>query len=95
MRAERVFFGSSLASALGVAGVLIPKCPLCVAAYLCLLGLGAGSARAVVAIGGPLLGVVLAASLLASAWLIVRRLRQSRRRQPHAVSRDATCCASS
>lgn len=78
MRAKRAVLGSWLAAALGVAGLLIPKCPLCVAAYLCLFGVSAGSAHAMVGLGPPLcIGLVAAPVLGTTLFIAWRRVRRS------------------
>jgi hypothetical protein len=80
MRAERALFGSWLATALGVAGVLVPKCPLCVAAYLCLFGVSAGSAQALVKLGAPLCLGLIVASALGTALFVAERGRRLAKR---------------
>jgi hypothetical protein len=76
MRAERALFGSWFATALGVAGVLVPKCPLCAAAYLCLFGVSAGSAQAIVKLGVPLCLGLIVVSALATALFVSHRGRR-------------------
>lgn len=68
----------SLAASLGL--VLLPKCPLCIAAYLMSLGVGTQAASAAAPLLRPLAGLVIAAAVIA---LIV----SLRRRRP------APCCA--
>jgi len=90
-RAERALFGSWLTTALACLGVLLPKCPLCLAAYLCLFGVSASSARAVAELGLPLCLTLIAGSTLASAWFVARRRRRC------AVRSESiqTCCGAS
>jgi len=57
-------------------GVFVPKCPLCVAAYLCLFGFSASSARAVAELGRPLCVALIAGSTLATALFVARRSRR-------------------
>ena len=90
MRAERALFGSWLATALGVTGVLVPKCPLCAAAYLCLFGLSAGSAQAMAKLGVPVCLGLIVVSTLATALFVSHRGR--RLADPGATSSRA--CAS-
>ena len=78
-RAKRALFGSWLATTLGLGGVLIPKCPLCVAAYLCLFGVSAGSARAVAQLGMPLCLLLVLVSASATALFVARRGRRRSR----------------
>jgi hypothetical protein len=66
---------------LGIAALLVPKCPVCVAAWLAVLGLGAGAtgiAGSVGAWGEPVGWAVLAASTMGlgstAAALLVRRV---------------------
>jgi len=87
-RTERALFGSWLTSALVCLGVLIPKCPLCLAAYLCLLGISASSAQALARLGLPLCITLIAGSTLASVWFVVRRGRRLAARSES----QATCC---
>jgi hypothetical protein len=54
--------------------VLLPKCPLCVGAYLSMLGLTAGAAGVALHVLRPL-GVLLAG--LALAWMLLARRRAS------------------
>jgi hypothetical protein len=94
MRAERALFGSWAASALGLLGVLVPKCPLCLAAYLCLFGFSAGTAHALATLGLPLCLGLLFISALATALFVARRGRYregARTGTIHAPSR-ACCC---
>ncbi|MEI9937652.1 MAG: hypothetical protein WDO69_10575 [Pseudomonadota bacterium] len=78
-RAERALFGSWLTTALACLGVVVPKCPLCAAAYLCLFGVSASSAQAVVKLGLPLCIALVAGSALATAWFVARRGQRVRR----------------
>jgi hypothetical protein len=72
-------FGSWLASALGLLGLLVPKCPLCLAAYLCVFGVSASSARSVAWLGVPLCAALIGASVIATAVLVAKRGRRSAR----------------
>jgi membrane protein implicated in regulation of membrane protease activity len=99
-RAERALIGSWFATALGLAGVLIPKCPLCVAAYLCLFGVSAGSARAVAKLGLPLCLVLVFVSAFATALFVARRGRRRSRaselhQPPAGASRSVCSCRTS
>jgi hypothetical protein len=64
--------GSGLTLALGVALVLVPKCPMCIAAYLSLFGLGMAAAGA---LAPWCLPVALALILSSAAWFWPARLR--------------------
>ena len=87
-RAGRALLGSWLTAALSCLGVVVPKCPLCAAAYLGLFGVSASSAQAVVELGVPLCVALIASSTLATAWFLARR---SRRVAVGAVCAQ-TCC---
>ncbi len=92
MRAERAIFGSWTLSALGLLGVLVPKCPLCLAAYLCLFGLSASTARAVAVLGLPLALGLIGCSAIATALFVAGRARRVRTaRRAHATR---SCCSS-
>jgi len=67
--------GSWFGSLLAFLAVFVPKCPLCAAAYLCLFGVSASSARAAVQLGLPLCIAMIAGSALATAWFVARRGR--------------------
>ena len=92
-RAERAVLGSWLGAVLGVAGVLVPKCPLCVAAYLCLFGVSASSAQAIAKLGVPLCIALVLASLLGTAFLVAQRGRRSRARTPSSSNGSASADA--
>jgi hypothetical protein len=92
MPAERAVLGSWLASALGVAGVLIPKCPLCAAAYLCLFGVSAGSAQAIVKLGVPLCLGLIVASAFATALFVARRGRRLSAGQKGSIPASRAAC---
>lgn len=62
---------SSLAALLGL--LLVPKCPLCVAAYLASLGLSAGLAAAAAPLIRPFAWALCAAALAAVAWAWLKR----------------------
>lgn len=66
-------------SALGVgstvAAILVPKCPLCIAAYLTLCGVGAGWAAVVAPVVRPAAFALSVVSLAALVVTIVRRRR--------------------
>jgi uncharacterized membrane protein YjjB (DUF3815 family) len=82
-RRDRRTIASSIVAAIGF--VLLPKCPLCIAAYLVSLGLGAEAASGAAPMIRPIVSVALAASLIAlfaTAW-------RRRRRAPVVT---ATCC---
>jgi hypothetical protein len=66
---------SLLALGSGLGAVLVPKCPLCFAAYLLPFGMTVGAAAAAVALVRPL-AVVLAALALGS--ILVRNWRRAR-----------------
>ena len=89
-RAGRVLVGSWLGSVLAALAVVIPKCPLCAAAYLCLFGVSASSARAVVQLGLPLCLALIGASAVATALFVARRGRHLAAREKS----DDSCCGS-
>lgn len=64
-RAGRGRAGSALTLALGVALALVPKCPLCIAAYLSVFGLGMAAAGAIAPWCLPL---ALALIVMSVAW---------------------------
>jgi hypothetical protein len=78
-RNSGALFGSWLASALGLLGVLVPKCPLCFAAYLCVFGVSASTARSVAWLGAPLCATVIGISLIATAVFVAKRGRRPAR----------------
>ncbi len=90
MRAERALLGSWFGAALGVLGVLVPKCPLCAAAYLCLFGVSAGSAQAIVKLGVPLCLGLIFASVLGTALFVAHRGMRLNRAQSVQGSLGAT-----
>jgi hypothetical protein len=90
-RAERALFGSWLTSAVSLFAVVVPKCPLCLAAYLGLFGVSASSARAVVKLGLPLCLTLIAGCALATALFVARRGQRS----PTGVHERSTCCTRS
>jgi len=89
-RAKRALFGSWLTTVLACLGVILPKCPLCLAAYLCLFGVSASSAQALAQLGVPLCFTLIAGSALATAWFVARRGRRLAARSES----KATCCGS-
>src|SRR4051794_25158608 len=86
---RRVLVGSWLGSVLAALALIVPKCPLCAAAYLCLFGVSASSARAVVQLGLPLCLALIGASTLATALFIARRGRLLAARE----RRGDSCCS--
>ena len=86
-RAERFVLGSWFTTALALGGVLLPKCPLCVAAYLCLFGVSASTARTAATLGAPLCIGLIALSTLATALFVAWRGRWAKAR------RAGSCCA--
>ena len=88
MRAERAVVGSWTVSALGLLGVLVPKCPLCFAAYLCLFGVSASTARAIAVLGRPLALGLVACSVIATAWFVAQRARSRK-----VSSARPSCCS--
>ncbi len=78
-RSNGAWFGSWLASALGLLGLLVPKCPLCLAAYLCVFGVSASTARSVAWLGVPLCATLIGVSVVATAVLVAKRGRRPAR----------------
>ena len=78
---------SSLAALLSL--VFLPKCPLCIAAYLAGLGLGTGAAAFAAPLVRPLavvLALMAGAALLRSGWRYYRRDARA------PGSRSTNCC---
>ena len=73
--------GSALTLALGVALALVPKCPMCIAAYLSVFGLGMAAAGAIAPWCLPLAFALIVVSAL---WFgrARRRERQAARNPP-------------
>jgi hypothetical protein len=69
---SRAVVGSSLGVVLGLAAALLPKCPLCVAAYLSMLGVGTAVSHAVAPLLFPI-GIALTALCLALLIVLVVR----------------------
>jgi len=98
MRAERTIVGTSALGVLGILGALVPKCPLCFAAYLCVFGLSASTRQALASSGKPLGFGLIGCAALTATWSGARRTLSARRRagrfsvlEPGNV---ATCCSS-
>jgi hypothetical protein len=72
-RPSRLSWGA-LAS--GVALALLPKCPLCLAAYLTMLGLGTGAAASLAQVLHPLAALV---AVLVLALFVVRLAQRTQR----------------
>jgi hypothetical protein len=71
-RASRSLWASGTAGVLGLLGVFLPKCPLCVAAYLCMFGVSASTALVLARLEWPLCCGLVGVSLL-GAVLFARR----------------------
>ncbi|HET9959233.1 MAG TPA: hypothetical protein VFQ61_32310 [Polyangiaceae bacterium] len=67
--------GSWLTFAIGALVAFAPKCPLCIAAYLSLLGLGMVSAKATGAMLAPLVWPLAALLLALGTWRLARSFR--------------------
>lgn len=85
---RRVFGGGSSAFAF-LALVLAPKCPLCIAALLSGLGLGAGVAGSIAPLLRPL---AFALGGLALVWLARVEWRARRARERGESARISACC---
>jgi len=72
---RRWWKGAGASAGSGVLLLLLPKCPLCLAAYLA-VWMGAGAAMSIATQAKPVLELLFAASLI---LLAVRFLRQPRR----------------
>lgn len=64
----------------GLVLLLAPKCPLCLAAYLAVLGVGAGTAAVIAPWLRPVASALLGIVALATAWVALRA--SPRRRDP-------------
>jgi hypothetical protein len=89
--ATRALFGSWLSTVLACSVVILPKCPLCAAAYLCLFGFSASSAQAATRLGLPLCVALIAGSALATALFVARRGKRVAAR----AESEQSCCGSS
>ncbi len=58
---------------------LVPKCPMCLAAYLAVFGVGAGTAALIAPWLRPVGIVLLGAAALATAWILFRARRRDSR----------------
>jgi membrane protein implicated in regulation of membrane protease activity len=67
----------------GLLLMLAPKCPMCLAAYLAVFGVGAGTAALVAPWLRPVGVLLLGAAALATAWILFR----ARRRRDRALIR--------
>jgi hypothetical protein len=85
MRGEgsRWWLGSG--AGLGLVALLLPKCPLCLASYLALVGVGTAAGITIAELAAPAV-VVLAVTLVGAAMISWAR---DRRRTP------TCCCATS
>jgi hypothetical protein len=75
-RPARAVVGSSLGVALGLAAALLPKCPLCIAAYLSAIGVGTAAAHTLAPLLFPL-GIGLVAISLALLAIVAVRHRRA------------------
>ncbi|WP_044281569.1 hypothetical protein [Myxococcus stipitatus] len=66
----------ALSLVLGLMAALLPKCPLCLVAYLPVLGVTVGAAGALISMLRP---VGLAMAALSLGFILVRRLRTPQR----------------
>lgn len=90
--------GRTLAATLGL--LLLPKCPLCIAAYLVGLGLSSGAAAFAAPFVRPLaliFVIATCAGLAYGAWDRQTRQRRARERGQHQASalpsvNDGCCC---
>lgn len=71
-KGRRPLFGSVLSLVLGVLAALAPKCPLCLAAYLSIVGVGVTGAGRLAPILFPV-GLALIAVSIAGAALTLKR----------------------
>lgn len=78
-----------VAIAAGIGLVLLPKCPLCIAAYLMSLGVGAEVASTAAPLLRPIAAIAIAAAVIA----MIATLLRARRRRP-AVCCDYAACRS-
>jgi len=69
---KRAFFGSWLTLALGLAASLVPKCPLCIAGYLSLFGLGTAAAGVMAPLFFPIGMALVVLSCASMAALFIR-----------------------
>jgi hypothetical protein len=77
----------------GVLGfVLLPKCPLCVAALLGVAGFGGGAASLAAPFLRPSALLLAMAALVRAAWLMARRARAARAGGPDAGGECASGC---
>jgi hypothetical protein len=74
--------------AAGAAALLVPKCPLCVAAMLAALGVGTSAASALAPLVRPIAFLLLASVVVGVAVTTWRR-----RAEGEAVPRDCACSA--
>ncbi len=94
-RAPRGLIRGVTPSVGGVLGfLLLPKCPLCVAAWLGAVGVGAGAASVVAPLLRPAALLLAAALLLRLLWSSVRRARRARTGVARSgAHRESDCCA--
>jgi hypothetical protein len=86
--------GRGAATSIGssIAFALAPKCPLCVAAWLSALGLGATGAGVVAPLLRPIALCLAIGAALVVAFTEIRAFRDRRRAKQLAASGSSGCC---
>jgi hypothetical protein len=89
----RVLSSAARAAAATLGVALLPKCPLCIAAYLTSFGLGSAAAAVAAPLLRPFAWLLAGASFLALAGSAWRKLRVPRAAPEAQVQSAGGCCA--